>query len=110
MERVGIGLDRTIKLNIYIFIFFFFQARVDNYWAPLTYTLLPNEDGKTIRTAFNQVRQAVESRGEMFTMGCDVMFDFDGNLRDAYKEVIGNDYKHVCRGCSFHFGQCICNM
>ena len=36
------------------------------------------------------------------------MFDFDGNLRNAYKEVIGDKYDHICRGCSFHFGQCIC--
>ena len=74
----------------------------------MTYTLLPNEDESTLRLAFQQVRNAVESNGSKFTMGCEVMFDFDGNLRNIYMEVIGNEYKHKCPGCSFHFGQCIC--
>lgn len=85
-----------------------FQARVDECWAPLTYTLLPNEEEETLKIAYEQVRKAAESHGKGFTMECEVMFDFDGNLRNTYKEVIGNDYKHTCRGCSFHFGQCIC--
>ena len=37
------------------------------------------------------------------------MFDYDGHLREAYKEEIGNDYKHSYRGCTFHFSNCIIN-
>ena len=87
-----------------------FQARVGNYWAPLTYTLLPNEDEQTFSRAFKQVREAVESNGNRFTSGCEVMFDYDASMRRIYRKEIGNDYKHVLRGCSFHFGQCIINF
>ena len=84
------------------------QARVENYWAPLTYTILPNESAETLKIAFQQVRNAVESKGKGFSRNCEVMFDYDGNLREVYKQEIGDDYNHKIRGCSFHFGQCIC--
>ena len=87
----------------------FLKARVDNYWAPLTYSILPNEDQETLRTAFSQVRAAVEANGSTFSKGCEVMFDYDGHLRDMYKEVIGRDFSHTFRGCTFHFSQCIIN-
>ena len=76
----------------------------------MTYTVLPNESSETIRTAFKQVRAAVEANGGGFTRNCEVMFDFDKNLRQVYMEEIGNDYGHKLRGCSFHFGQCACNF
>ena len=71
------------------------QARVEDCWAPLVYTLLPAEDEDTFKKAFSQIRKAVEKH------------DFDETLRNAYKRTIGNDYRHRCRGCSFHFGKCI---
>ena len=33
------------------------------------------------------------------------MFDYDGHLREAYKEAIGYDHNHTYRGCTFHFSQ-----
>ena len=86
------------------------QARVGNFWSPMTYTVLPNESSETLRTAFKQVRAAVEANGGGFTRNCEVMFDFDKNLRQVYMEEIGNDYDHKLRGCSFHFGQCVCKF
>ena len=85
------------------------QARIGNYWSALTYSLLPNEESETIRTAFRQVREAVENHGLGFSFNTEVMFDFDQHMRKVYKEEIGEKYKHKLRGCSFHFGQCICN-
>ena len=64
----------------------------------MTYTVLPNESSETIRTAFKQVREAVEANGGAFTRNCEVMFDFDKNLRQVYMEEIGNDYGHKLRG------------
>ena len=83
------------------------QARVEDCWAPLVYTLLPAEDEDTFKKAFSQIRKAVEKQGKGFRYESEVMFDFDETLRNAYKRTIGNDYRHRCRGCSFHFGKCI---
>ena len=55
------------------------------------------------------MRKAAERHGNGFTRECEVMFDFDGHLRDAYKAEIGNDYNHRYRGCTFHFSNCILN-
>ena len=55
------------------------------------------------------MRNAAEQHGQGFTYEAEVMFDYDGHLREAYKEEIGNDYKHSYRGCTFHFSNCILN-
>ena len=73
--------------------------------GPLTYTILPNEDTATLKTAFKQVRKAAEEHGNGFAKFTEIMCDYDGHLREAYKETIGNDYQHRYRGCSFHFSQ-----
>ena len=78
---------------------------MDNLWTPLTYTLLPNEDTATLKTAFTQIRYAAEKHGAGFANGFKVMFDYDGHLREAYKEAIGYDHNHTYRGCTFHFSQ-----
>ena len=83
------------------------QAKVEDYWAPLTYTLLPSEDENTLKRAFLQIKNAVETKGSGFRFETEVMFDFDETLRNAYKTTIGNEYRHRCRGCSFHFANCI---
>ena len=75
--------------------------------TPLIYALLPAEDEETFKKAFSQIRKAVETKGKGFRYESEVMFDFDETLRNAYKSTIGNDYRHRCRGCSFHFGKCI---
>ena len=75
----------------------------------MTYSLLPNEETETIRTAFRQVRKAVENQGQGFSFNTEVMFDFDQHMRNVYKEEIGEKYTHKLRGCIFHFGQCICS-
>ena len=78
---------------------------MDNLWAPLTFSILPNEDSVTLKTAFKQVRNAAEEHGNGFANFTEIMFDYDGHLREAYKETIGNDHQHRYRGCSFHFSQ-----
>ena len=78
---------------------------MDNLWAPLTHTILPNEDTATLKTAFKQVRKAAEEHGNGFAKFTEIMCDYDGHLREAYKETIGNDYQHRYRGCSFHISQ-----
>ena len=78
---------------------------MDNLWAPLTFSILPNEDSVTLKTAFKQVRNAAEEHGNGFANFTEIMFDCDGHLREAYKETIGNDHQHRYRGCSFHFSQ-----
>ena len=78
---------------------------MDNLWAPLTYSILPNEDTATLKVAFKQIRKAAEEHGNGFAKFTEIMFDYDGHLREAYKETIGNDYQHRYRGCSFHFSQ-----
>ena len=78
---------------------------MDNLWAPLTFSILPNEDSVTLKTAFKQVRKAAEEHGNGFANFTEIMFDYDGHLREAYKETIGNDHQHRYRGCSFHFSQ-----
>ena len=67
---------------------------MDNLWAPLTHTILPNEDTATLKTAFKQVRKAAEEHGNGFARFTEIMCDYDGHLREAYKETIGNDYQH----------------
>ena len=37
------------------------------------------------------MRNAAEQHGQGFTYEAEVMFDYDGHLREAYKEEIGND-------------------
>jgi hypothetical protein len=84
-----------------------FQAKVGTCWAPITITWLPDESQESFREGFRQVREAVENSGAKFTQNCEVMMDFDSNMRNAYMLEIGNKYSHDLRGCSFHFGQCI---
>ena len=84
-----------------------FQAKIGAYWAPVTYTWMPDESDEAYREAWRQVRIAVESSGARFSRRCEVMMDYDDNMRITYMEEIGNDYEHDLRGCSFHFGQCI---
>ena len=85
------------------------QAQVEDCWAPLIYTILPAEDEETFKRAFSQKRKAVETQGQGFRYDSEVMFDFDETLRNAYKCIIGDDYRHKCRGFSFQFANCILN-
>ena len=82
-------------------------GKVGGTWVPLTYTLLPDSGEESYDTAFLQIRNAVEYRGSGFTLDCEVMMDFELNLRECYKKHVGDHYAHKLKGCTFHYGQAI---
>ena len=57
--------------------------------GPLTYTILPNEDTATLKTAFKQVRKAAEEHGNGFAKFTEIMCDYDSISEKLTKKPLG---------------------